>query len=82
MNDNLCAIKDVGTFKVENVVDARSRTLGFVNPIDDYLGPVAMALDRDLVPLAVVQRQAVESDEAFSASEVETISGRIVLNNN
>ncbi len=74
MSDYLATIKDVGTFQVEDIIDARSRSLGLVNPIHRHLGSVAVTFHRYLMPFAVVKRKTVESNETLATAEIETIS--------
>ena len=52
---NLTSVENVGALQVQDVVDAGSRTLGLVGSVDDQPCAVAVTLDRDFVPLAVVQ---------------------------
>ena len=73
MNHNLSTEEDVGALQIQNIVDAGSRTLGFVDSVDDQPRAVAVTLDRHFVPLAVVQRQGVDGDQALAAAEVESV---------
>ena len=73
VNHNLSTEEDVRALQIQNIVDAGSRTLGFVDSVDDQPRAVAVTLDRHFVPFAVVQGQGVDGDQALAAAEVESV---------
>ena len=74
MLNDLSSVIDVRVFQIQNVIDAGSRTLGFVIPVNNEPCPVAMAIDRNFVPLAVIKSKVVNGYQALAAAKVEPVS--------
>ena len=59
--------------KIQDIVGARCRWLFLMYVVDDNFSTVSPALDADCMPVAIIDRHGVHTNQAFSTSTVETV---------